>query len=59
MQPTSNQDLVPADSYIELEEFDQRLMNLKIPKESSAEGSQYNELDAHYLKRFLRIVENQ
>ncbi|HEL2056413.1 TPA: MerR family transcriptional regulator [Streptococcus suis] len=59
MQPTSNQDLVPADSYIELEEFDQRLMNLGISKESSAEGSQYNELDAHFLERFLRIVENQ
>lgn len=59
MQPTSNQDLVPADSYIELEEFDQRLMNLEIPKESSTEGSQYNELDSHYLKRFLRIVENK
>ncbi|MGQ7557247.1 MerR family transcriptional regulator [Streptococcus suis] len=59
MQPTSNQDLVPADGYIELEEFDQRLMNLKIPKESSTEGGQYNELDPHYLKRFLQIVENQ
>ncbi|HFI0214429.1 TPA: MerR family transcriptional regulator [Streptococcus suis] len=59
MQPTSNQDLVPVDSYIELEEFDQRLMNLGIPKESSAEGSQYNDLDAHFLGRFLRIVENK
>ncbi|WP_105207524.1 MerR family transcriptional regulator [Streptococcus suis] len=59
MQPTSNQDLVPVDSYIELEEFDQRLMNLVIPKESSAEGSQYNDLDAHFLGRFLRIVENK
>ncbi|HEM5161482.1 TPA: hypothetical protein U1261_001839 [Streptococcus suis] len=59
MQPTVNQNLVPDDTYIELEEFDQRLMNLKIPKESSTEGCQYNELDSHYLKRFLRIVENQ
>lgn len=59
MQPTSNQDLVPDDTYIELEEFDQRLMNLGIPKESSAEGSQYNDLDVHYLERFLRIVENK
>ncbi|HEM4680971.1 TPA: hypothetical protein U1036_001793 [Streptococcus suis] len=59
MQPTSNQDLVPADGYIELEEFDRRLMNLGIPKESSTEGSQYNELDSHYLERFLRIVENK
>ncbi|MDG4527112.1 MerR family transcriptional regulator [Streptococcus suis] len=39
MQPISNQDLVPADTYIELEEFDRQLMNLKIPKESSTEGS--------------------
>lgn len=59
MQPTSNQDLVPVDSYIELEEFDQRLMNLGIPKESSAEGSQYNDLDAHFLGRFLRIIEKK
>ncbi|HEM3182859.1 MerR family transcriptional regulator [Streptococcus suis] len=59
MQPISNQDLVPADTYIELEEFDRQLMNLKIPKESSTEGSQYNELDSHYLKRFLQIVGNK
>ncbi|HEM6265458.1 TPA: MerR family transcriptional regulator [Streptococcus suis] len=59
MQPIVNQNLVPDDTYIELEEFDRQLMNLKIPKESSTEGSQYNELDLHYLKRFLRIVENQ
>ncbi|HEM3524995.1 MerR family transcriptional regulator [Streptococcus suis] len=59
MQPTVNQNLVPDDTYIELEEFDRQLMNLEIPKESSTEGSQYNELDSHYLKRFLRIVENK
>ncbi|HEL2049654.1 TPA: MerR family transcriptional regulator [Streptococcus suis] len=59
MQPAVNQNLVPDDTYIELEEFDRRLMNLGILKESSAEGSQYNELDSHYLKRFLRIVENK
>lgn len=59
MQPAVNQNLVPDDTYIELEEFDRRLMNMGIPKESSTEGSQYNELDLHYLKRFLRIVENQ
>lgn len=59
MQPTVNQNLVPDDTYIELEEFDRRLMNLGIPKESSAEGSQYNELEAHFLERFLRIVEKK
>ncbi|MGU7937465.1 MerR family transcriptional regulator [Streptococcus suis] len=59
MQPTVNQNLIPDDTYIELEEFDRRLMNLGIPKESSTEGSQYNELDSHYLERFLRIVENK
>ncbi|HEM4054139.1 TPA: MerR family transcriptional regulator [Streptococcus suis] len=59
MQPTVNQNLIPDDTYIELEEFDRQLMNLKIPKESSTEGSQYNELDSHYLERFLRIVENK
>ncbi|CYX59062.1 MerR family transcriptional regulator [Streptococcus suis] len=59
MQPAVNQNLIPEDTYIELEEFDRQLMNLEIPKESSTEGSQYNELDSHYLKRFLRIVENK
>ncbi|HEM6394169.1 TPA: MerR family transcriptional regulator [Streptococcus suis] len=59
MQPAVNQNLIPDDTYIELEEFDRRLMNLGIPKESSIEGSQYNELDSHYLKRFLQIVENK
>ncbi|MCL4934474.1 MerR family transcriptional regulator [Streptococcus suis] len=59
MQPTVNQNLIPDDTYIELEEFDRRLMNLGIPKESSTEDSQYNELDPHYLERFLRIVENK
>ncbi|HGA1493662.1 TPA: MerR family transcriptional regulator [Streptococcus suis] len=59
MQPAVNQNLVPDDTYIELEEFDRQLMNLDIPKESSTVGSQYNELDSHYLKRFLRIVENK
>ncbi|HEM4055050.1 TPA: MerR family transcriptional regulator [Streptococcus suis] len=59
MQPTVNQNLIPDDTYIELEEFDRRLMNLGIPKESSTEGGQYNELDPHYLERFLRIVENK
>ncbi|MGQ7554662.1 MerR family transcriptional regulator [Streptococcus suis] len=59
MQPAANQNFVPDDTYIELEEFDRQLMNLGIPKESSTEGSQYNELDSHYLKRFLQIVENK
>lgn len=59
MQPTVNQSLIPDDTYIELEEFDRQLMNLKIPKESSTEGSQYNELDPHYLERFLRIIEKK
>ena len=39
MKPTVNQKLVSDDTYIELEEFDQRLMELGISKESSAEGS--------------------
>ncbi len=59
MQPAVNQNLIPDDTYIELEKFDRQLMNLEIPKESSAEGSQYNELDSHYLERFLRIVEKK
>lgn len=59
MQPTVNQNFISDDTYIKLEEFDRRLMNLGIPKESSTEGSQYNELDSHYLERFLRIIEKK
>lgn len=58
-QPTVNHHLVPDDAYIELEEFDQHLVTVGIAKESSSEGSQYNDLDSRFLERFLRIIENK
>ncbi|MDG3133013.1 MerR family transcriptional regulator [Streptococcus suis] len=58
-QPQVNHQLIADDTYIELEEFDQRLVELGIEKESSKEGSQYSDLDPHYIERFLRIVNNK
>lgn len=46
------------DSYLELEEFDQILVNMGIAKEGSAQGYENCELDSRYVERFLRIVGN-
>lgn len=45
------------DSYLELEEFDQRLVALGIEKESSSDGYENCELNSRYVKRFVRIIE--
>lgn len=47
------------DSYLELEELDQKLVELGISKSSSKEGYEYCDLDQRYVDRFLRIVENK
>ena len=44
------------DTYLELEEFDQALGKLNIPKESSAAGADQCRLDKEYIHRFLRII---
>ena len=44
-------------TYLELEEFDQALVALKIPKESDKTGWENCDFDKEYVDRFLRIVE--
>ena len=46
-------------AYLELEEFDQRLMALEIEKEGDTSGSQNCRLDTQYVERFCRIIENR
>lgn len=46
------------ESYLELEDFDQRLMDLGIKKESSEENSKKSKLDQKYINRFLKIIRN-
>ena len=60
-QPSTNPNIkrYEEDTYLELEEFDQRLMELEIEKEGDTSGSQNCMLDPYYVERFRRIVENQ
>jgi hypothetical protein len=59
-QPSPNPDIIryEEDTYLELEEFDQRLMTFEILKEGDLSGSQNCMLDPYYVERFCRIVEN-
>ena len=45
------------DTYLELEEFDQALTRLHIPKEADKTGWENCDLDKEYVDRFLRIIE--
>jgi len=45
------------DSYLELEDFDQKLVSLGISKKGSAEGYENCDLDKQYVERFMRIIE--
>lgn len=57
--PSVNEDIERyEDSYLELEEFDQALVRLDIPKNSDSKGYQNCDLDKQYIERFLRIIEN-
>ena len=47
------------DSYLELEEFDAKLMDLNITKESDETNSEKCDLDQVYVDRFLRIIRNK
>lgn len=60
-QPSVNSDVkrYENDTYLELEEFDQRLMALEIEKEGDTSGSQNCRLDTQYVERFCRIIENR
>ena len=58
--PSVNSDIEKyEDSYLELEEFDNRLMNLNVTKISSSDNSEYCDLDKVYCDRFLRIINNK
>lgn len=59
-QPSVNEQIAryEEDTYLELEEFDQRLMKLGIKKESDETGYQDCELDQQYVDRFRRIIAN-
>ena len=58
-QPTPNANIkrYDEDTYLELEEFDQTMMSLGIPKESSDKGYKNCDLAKRYVDRFLRIIE--
>lgn len=47
------------DTYQELEEFDNRLVELGIPKTASAKHADKNDYDEQYKKRFERIIHNK
>lgn len=55
----STEDPRYEDSYLELEEFDQQLTKLGIPKTSSEENYEHCDYDQRYVDRFLRIVRNK
>ena len=46
-------------SYLCLEEFDQKLVELGIPKISDSTGYETIEMDEEYVERFYRILENR
>ncbi len=60
MTPTVNESIDRYDdSYLELEEFDQKLVELAVEKTASKECSNYCYLDQRYVDRFLRIINNK
>lgn len=59
-QPNVNDDVNRfVDTYQELEEFDERLVNLGIPKTASDKHADKNDYDEQYQKRFERIIKNK
>lgn len=46
-------------TYLWFEEFDQKLVDLGIPKESDSAGYENIDMDQEYIDRFLRILENR
>ena len=61
MQPSVNGEIAryEDDTYLELEEFDQRLMAYGIPKESDESGYKKCDFDKRYVDRFRRIIANR
>lgn len=60
-QPNVNEDIerYMDDSYLELEEFDRRLMEYGIEKESDERDWEACDMDQQYVDRFLRIIRNE
>lgn len=59
-QPNVNEEVDRfQESYQELEEFDERLVGLGIPKTASAKHADKNDYDEQYKKRFERIIHNK
>lgn len=56
--PSVNEDVrrYEDETYLELEDFDHRLVLLGIPKESSEKGWEACDLDREYVERFRRII---
>lgn len=61
MQPSVNEQIsrYEEDTYLELEEFDQRLMQLGVEKESDESGYEDCDFDKQYVDRFRRIINNR
>lgn len=58
-QPTPNKEKKYEEhTYLEIEEFDDVLMKLGIPKKQDETYYEYNDLDQEFKERFLRIVRN-
>lgn len=57
--PGTNEDIQRYNehTYLELEEFDQALVGLGIPKEADKKGWKNCDFDQEYVNRFLRIIE--
>lgn len=57
--PGTNEDIERYEehTYLELEEFDQALVKLGIPKEADKTGWENCDFDQEYIDRFLRIIE--
>lgn len=57
--PGANEDIqrYREHTYLELEEFDQALVELGIPKEGDKKGWENCDFDQEYVDRFLRIIE--
>lgn len=57
--PCVNEDIKRYEehTYLELEEFDQALVELGIPKEADKKGWENCDFDQEYVDRFLRIIE--
>lgn len=61
MQPSVNEEIAryEEETYLELEEFDQRLMQLGVNKESDETGYEDCDFDKQYVNRFRRIITNR